>query len=416
MNSEKRNLYPKLIFLAVLFLPLNLTSFEIAFAFFLLATTLLLNNKNFKISKDLITALIPLLLLFVWGILISVFKSIHLFDFGKDAAYFLKPILLIVIGYGTILMIKEKKFLFTSIVYLAVIFAIWHLYKLISYPDLFNTSINTLRNDTGLSNHVELLALMFLLIGFKYPEMAVFEQKRTAIQVLILISISFILYFSRTMWVAIFLLLLTGFGYAKISKKAIKYISIVILLIGGFYIYLYSIEIDRNAPGISTFLYKMKIAPEEIFMPKIDLNDHAALWDHWRAYEAKMAINQMNGWDFAIGRGFGSLVDLHFIAPLNNEGMQYISHLHNGYAFLFYKTGFVGLFLYLLFLGNLYLFTFYSKSTDQNFPLTYFIAAIGVYLMFSSLIITGIYNQNSIYTLVLGGLLALFKKQKQIDL
>lgn len=416
MNSEKRNLFPKLIFLVVLFLPLNLTSFEIAFAFFLFATTLLLNNKKFKISKDLITTLIPLLILFVWGILISAFKSIQLFDFVKDAAYFLKPILLIVIGYGTILMINEKKFLFTSIVYLAVIFAIWHLYKLISYPDLFNTSINTLRNDTGLSNHVELLALMFLLIGFKYPEMAVFEKKKTTIQVLILISISFILYFSRTMWVAIFLLLLTGFGYAKISKKAVKYISIVILLIGGFYIYLYSIEIDRNAPGISTFLYKMKIAPEEIFTPKIDLNDHAALWDHWRAYEAKMAINQMNGWDFAIGRGFGSLVDLHFIAPLNDEGMQYISHLHNGYAFLFYKTGFVGLFLYLLFLGNLYLFTFYSKSTDQNFPLTYFIAAIGVYLMFSSLIITGIYNQNSIYTLVLGGLLALFKKQKQIDL
>jgi len=181
--------------------------------------------------------------------------------------------------------------------------------------------------------------------------MRVFKSSKKTYWVLVLFLISFFLYFSRTMWVAIFLLLIVSFGYAKISLKALKYLGLGALLIGAFYAYLYSTEIAREGEGMQAFLYKMKIAPEEIFTPKIDINDKAALWDHWRAYEAQMAFEQMHGMQHVFGKGFGALVDLHFVAPLNDEGMQYIAHLHNGYALVYYKTGLLGLFTYSLFLA-----------------------------------------------------------------
>lgn len=296
---------------------------------------------------------------------------------------------------------------------MAIVFAIFHLYKMLTYPDLFSTSINTIRTDTGLSNHVELVGLVFLILSFKFTDIQLFKSKKTRYAVLVLLFISFFLYFSRTMWVGILLLLVTSFGYAKISGKALKYVGIGLLFIAGFYIYLFSVEIPRDKPGISAFLYKMKIAPEEIFSPKVDLNNHEALWDHWRAYEAKMAFDQTHGFQHGIGRGFGSLVDLHFVAPLNDEGMRYISHLHNGYAMLYYKTGIVGLLFYILFLLNLYLFTFYKKHGNQNIPIENLIASVGIYLLFSTLIVTGVYNLSDIYLLLLGGLLALYDKNKR---
>jgi len=400
-------------FLLLLFIPLQLVSFELTFAILFILTILLLNRGSQKISGDFITVILFLLILFLIGISTPFFYNYQLWDIAKDVSYFLKPILLLFLGYAFIHNIKDKLFLFKAFVSMAIVFAIFHLYKMLTYPDLFSTSINTIRTDTGLSNHVELVGLVFLILSFKFTDIQLFKSKKTKYAVLVLLFISFFLYFSRTMWVGILLLIVTSFGYAKISGKALKYVGIGLLFIAGFYIYLFSVEIPRDKPGISAFLYKMKIAPEEIFSPKVDLNNHEALWDHWRAYEAKMAFDQTHGFQHGIGRGFGSLVDLHFVAPLNDEGMRYISHLHNGYAMLYYKTGIVGLLFYILFLLNLYLFTFYKKHENQNIPIENLITSVGIYLLFSTLIVTGVYNLSDIYLLLLGGLLALYDKNKR---
>jgi hypothetical protein len=402
----------KILFLLLLIVPLLDTAFEITYSLFFLVSIYELNQKNQKFSTDFITAILPLVLLFLLGLSVSIFHPYAFGDRAKDIAYFSKPILLLYLGYAIIQKIKETTFFFKSFVFLGLAFALLHFYHFITYPNLFSTDINTLRNEIGLSDPLELLALVFLFLSFHYPKIQIFKKKRTTNWVFTILIISFLLYFSRTMWVAIFLLLITSLGYAKISLKGLKYLGLFLLLIGSFYIYLYSIEIKRDEAGISAFLYKMKIAPAEIFSPKIDLNDHAALWDHWRAYEAKMAIDQTEGIQHLIGRGFGSLIDLHFVAPLNDEGMQYISMLHNGYAMLYYKTGIFGLFIYFLFLLNLYLFTFYKKYINAYLPINHLIAALGVYLIFSSLIISGTYNLKDIYLLTLGGLFALYDKNK----
>lgn len=411
MNTINNQWGYKILFGILMIVSIRWPSVEFLIALLILVGIFLLNRKKQKISGDFITAILPLISIFIIGIVLMFFYPYTYWDIGKDTVYFSKPILHLFIGYALVHIIKEKLFIFKAIIYVGIGFAILHIFELLTFPDVFNTSINTLRNNAGLSNHIELIAIVFLSLSLKYPEIQVFENKKSIYQVLVLLLVSFILYFSRTMWVSIFLLLIAAFGYVKISLKGLKYLSLFLLLISSFYLYLYSIEIERDQPGISAFLYKMKIAPEEIFKPKINLEDHAALWDHWRAYEAKMALDQMHGIDHLFGRGFGSLVDLHFVAPLSEDGMRYISHLHNGYALIYYKTGGIGLLFYLIFIVNLYLFTFQKKVELPNSNL---IASIGIYLLFSSLIISGAYNLKDIYLFILGGLLARndFLKQK----
>lgn len=407
------NPYNKFLFLILLLIPLELVSFEVTFALLLIFSIFFLNKRNQEISRDFITVILFLLIIFFWGLILTFFYKYQLWDIGKDVAYFSKPILILFLGYAIIHSIKDKTFFFKAFVYMAIGFAFWHIFKIFSYPDLLKANINELRNATGLSNHVELLGLIFLILSFKFPKIQIFKNKKNTYLVLILLAISFILYFSRTMWVAVFILLLGSFGYAKISLKSIKYLGITIILVSSFYIYLFSINIPRDKPGISAFLYKMKLAPTEIFSPKIDLNNHAALWDHWRAYEAKMAFDQMESFQYFLGRGFGSLVDLHIVAPLNEEGMRYISNLHNGYAMVYYKTGILGLLFYLLFMLNLYLYTFQAMAKNKDIPINNLIAALGIYLIFSTLIITGVYNLKDIYLLALGGLFALYDMHKK---
>jgi O-antigen ligase len=157
-------------------------------------------------------------------------------------------------------------------------------------------------------------------------------------------------------------------------------------------------------------LYKIKIAPEEIFKTKIDRENHKELWDHWRGYEAKRAIALMNenSKSYIFGTGFGSLINLKFKAPVGGEGgMKYISRVHNGYVFVFYKTGLIGLILYFLFLINLYLKIYSKKSSEELYFSNRIIVSISVFYFFSSLIITGIYIPTDAVVFLLGGFLTI---------
>ena len=205
------------------------------------------------------------------------------------------------------------------------------------------------------------------------------------------------------------LLVLAFTGLAKLTKKGFSYLMVLLVAVGIFYAYLYNTDIKRDQPGIQSFLYKIKIAPAEIFVPSKEINEknHAELWDHWRAYEAQRAIGELdeNPINYFMGKGFGSLIDLGFVAPVNEEGMRYIPHIHNGYIYVLYKTGIFALIIYLIFLSFLYLQSYNKSDSVFRKNIQNLIAGIGLFFIFSSLITTGIYNEHEFYMFFLGGFL-----------
>lgn len=362
-----------------------------------------------RFSFGLISLLIMIL---ITGVISSFFYQKNLFDWFKDILYFSKPILGILLGYFLVKKINNKKFFLKALIYTSFLFAIYHILTVFITTDFSTDSINTIRNKNGLASPLELLALIILISSYRFDYLKVINRRKKIL--IFTLVLSLILYFSRTMVVAFIIMLLAVNDYTKLTTKGFKYGISLMILIGLFYFYLFSIDLKRNQPGIESFLYKIKIAPSEIFSPtkNIDIKNHKNLWDHWRAYESNLAYMQMkeNPISFLNGYGFGSLVDLKFVAPLNEKGMRFIPLLHNGYVNTLFKTGFLGLFFYISFLLLLYLQSYKNKNYKDEKIIRNLVSAIGLYFIFTSLIITGIYNLEEKYSLILGGFLFLLSK------
>ena len=360
-----------------------------------------------KVSLEFFTNLVFLIIIFFIGLLSSFLQSKIFYDFIKDFIYFIVPILSLISGYFVAKKLNSFTIFLKMIIYLTTLFSLFHILSILIQIDFVNSSVSDIRKVGGLSNIIEVFVLVILIGSYSHDNLDVIKKNFFKKTILIIVFTSFILYFSRTMFVSFFILTLSIYGFLKITSKGVKYLILVLLFFTLFYTYLFSANLDRSKPGLESFLYKMKIAPSEIFTPirKIDPNNHAFLWDHWRAYEATMAIDQINTIPtFLIGKGFGSLIDLKFKVFLGDSKMRYIPSIHNGYVFVFFKTGIIGLIFHLLFLINLYLYVYYKSRSKEEMVINYLISGIGVHFLFTSLIINGIYNIEELFVFILGAL------------
>jgi len=399
------------ISLALLLLaPLIILSIEINILMILFFTLFILVDGNKKYSKELPNIIFPLLAILLISIFSSFYYSSKTFDVIKDFFFLLKPILHILLGYYFVSKLENKSFVFLLIIYSATFFALLHLFKTGAFLSREGFDINLLRNFAGRGNAIEIFATVLLFSKKGNELFSIKSRHKRLIKLIILVS--FIFYFSRTTTVSVIILFLAINGYLTITRKGLTYMAWFLVFVSLFYAYLFSITIERDDNKISGFFYKLKIAPSEIFTSaKIDVNDHVDLWDHWRAYEAQKAIEQLGDTAFSVGlitgKGVGSLVDLGFVAPLNEEGMQYITTLHNGYTFIMYKSGILGLIFYLLFLLVIYLQVYKSNDNFKAIIINNLLSGIAVYYVFTTLIVTGIYNPRDFGGIFLGAFLYL---------
>lgn len=415
-KSNNKITLHKIMFVILLLSPFIFKTVEFVFFVMLLSLVIAFTTCGLKFSKSFLNILLPLLFIFFISLFSALFGKFKIVDFIKDFIYIFKPIALMLLGYLLIKRIGDQRFFLISIIYAGTLLALFHIsIILINYDEIMSIDINVLRTRYGRDNFLELIALLFLILNYKLPILNINYKK---VLFFILVT-SFVLYFSRTMLIIILLLGLSFSGYTRITRKGIKYFGTFLILVLGLYAYLFSIEIDRDNEGtLSKFMYKLKIAPAEIFLTEIDVNNHAELWDHWRGYEVLKAVESLNNdgplsWVF--GRGFGSTVDLGFKAPLDEEGegMRFISLLHNAYGFILYKSGVLGLLSFLLFLLILYYRPILHGQLELN-RINNIILGFSFFYLISTLVISGIYNPRDNLTLILGGII--FLRDHQIKL
>lgn len=361
--------------------------------------------EKVTVSKSFANKILPLMLLFFIGFLGTIFYKHQIYNVTKDVFHSIKPVLGIGIGYLFYKKINNTRLFIKGIVITALISAVIHFLMLTISGNLFTGSLNSIR-EFNKDNFLELFSLFFMGYYKKFQGENLYKSKITFRIIFCFILASSFLYLSRTMIVSAVAIAITVYGYTAITTKSLKIIGAGIVSVLLLYAYLFSIKLDRNQEGFEAFLYKVKIAPSEIFEFKVDRENHAQLWDHWRGYEASRAFHLMsqNPSSYVFGSGHGSLVNLKFYAPLSGDkkGMKFISELHNGYAYVFYKTGVIGIFLYLFFLFNIYNSIHGRKDIYNVFK-----SAIGLFYFFTTLTITGIYNAGDVIIFVLGGLIAL---------
>ena len=410
MNTSK---FYSSLFVLVLLLQLYLPSFELNL---LIQLTILLSYFILEKITFSITFFKQLLLLtgiLLMGCLGTLLYKYEPYNIVKDIAHFLKPIIGLLTGYFFYRRINDLRLFIKTVVIAGVISAIIHFIIIGLFVDFGSGRIESIRKFTR-DNFLELFALFFIACNARFQKDKLFKSTITLYAVVAILTFSSILYFSRTMIVVAIIMGLTMFGYTKATTRTIKIAGALILAIGLLYSYLYSSNIRRGRPGVEGFLYKVKMAPEEILKTKVNRENHKKLWDHWRGYEAGRAVALMNKnpSSYVFGTGHGSLVDLKFLAPLTGDkkGMRYISELHNGYIYILYKTGIIGIILYLLLLGKWYK-KIYGELSFANVA----ISATGIIFLITTLTITGIYNTRDIIIFILGGLLYFAERSNPDD-
>ncbi|AWH84450.1 hypothetical protein HYN59_04655 [Flavobacterium album] len=392
------------VFVAVLFCQLYLPSFKVniylqIFAVFLF---LFLEYGKLIVSTFFLKQLAVLVGIMGLGFIGTMVFRHSMVNILKDIFHFMKPVVGLLIGYLYFRKINNFRVFVKTIVVSGIISAAIHFFVIAFYVKNLG-AIESIR-EFSKDNFLELFALFFLIYYKKFEGTPIIENRKYAKAASVLLFFSCFLYFSRTMIVVAIILLLSIYGFTRITRKTIQILGIVLLVLGLLFAYLYTADIKRSNKGFEAFLYKIKNAPAEIFETRINTENHAELWDHWRGYEAKRAIaliKEKPG-SLIFGTGHGSLVNLKFYAPLtdDNKGLRYISELHNGYVYILYKTGIIGLFMYLLIMARWYIFIYARK----NF-MTILISAIGLIYFISTITITGVYNARDIIIFILGALL-----------
>jgi hypothetical protein len=389
------------IFAILLLLQLYVNSFKFNILLQIFSLFIYFLFEKQTVSLGFLKKIMPLFYLFLIcfvGMFIHKYDSYNII---KDITHFIKPLFGIFIGYFFYKKINNFKLFVQTIVITSFISSIIHFGIIVSLKNIVNVS--DIREYTR-DNFVELFGLFFFMFYKKFQNEQLFRSRIVSNIIFISLLISCILYFSRTMIVMSLIIIFTVYGYTIITKKTIKIGLGLLGFVSLLYVFLFSVNIQRNRSGVESFLFKIKIAPAEIFKTHIDRDNHADLWDHWRGYEAERAFSllQENPSGYLFGLGYGSLVNLKFYAPLSGDkkGMKFISELHNGYMYVLYKTGIIGLFLYLFFLFQLYV----KIYSNKNFT-SVFLSAIGLSIFISTLVIGSLFNGNPTVLFLLGGLL-----------
>lgn len=366
-------------------------------------------SKMHKFYKTLLNVLLPLIVIISIAIFSSIFYNPTFYDVARDFLYLSKPLLAIYFGCYLALNFKDKNWVLKILILYCFFTSIIHIYTiLINLEGKWNTTL--IRTIGGKGSEFEAFVFSFFLCFLRKKEFNLFSKRFNKLFFAI-VSISICLYLSRTTFIAVILFLISFYGLTHVTKKQVIYLFGVLVFFVSFMISLQFMNIKRGATGIESFFYKLKMAPGEIFDSDINTSDHSQLWDNWRAYEVKKSFDTMKSEEsilpYISGMGIGSLVNLGFEVPLGREDMQYIPHIHNGYAYVFFKSGLVGLFLLFVWLFSLYAFIYKRAESRRVIMYNKIISGLGLYLFFSTLVITGIYNLGFNLSLTIGLILGL---------
>lgn len=368
-----------------------------------------------QISSSVALLLLTLFGLVLIGSITVLSPENDYYFFFKDLIYFLRPIAIVASGYFITMQLKDKKTFLNILVLMGFYFAFMHLLKMGVNFTKIPADTTRLRTYFGRYNHVESIALIIIIcvrdLPMKRTRYKFFYQAMVACLI-----ISFLFYFSRTMIFVVIAMSLGYYGYLKLNKKSAIVLGGLFIIGAIFVAFLstYEPEVENGVEKVS-FFAKLKNSFDESFSLKnVDVTslDRRLLWKHWRAYEAHKVYGEVAEEKLWLtGEGFGSTVDIGFEAKLDGEMTQHLSITHNGFAYLYLKTGILGLILYFLMVLYLYSFAYVHGKNKEQVIGNNLLVACTFYILISSFVVTGIFKPYDMATLIIGGAFAL----KQIN-
>lgn len=395
------------ISLVLLVVFLSTYSIELSFLTSILVLVLSISNK---INSNLLFSVILITLVAIVGFISSLGLKYPFYDVLKDIIYFIRPITILLASYFVVKCVKSKHYVFNVVIYVALFFAIKHLAIILLNIGEIDSYIY-LRGLGGKQNHIEIVALIFLFFTpFRIPFKS-YDKLISPVITFIIFS-SFVLYLSRTMYVVLFIFFLGHKGYLFLNKRLIKglFIFAILSIIVG--VSISNVDISRDSTGVKAFIYKTQNSFSELFETfdtKKILKDRRFLWEHWRAYEAQKALEQINengikAW--LMGLGFGAQIYLDTYVFLDGKRFTEVPSIHNGLINIIFKTGIIGFVFYVLFIIYIYINNQKFGHKGSNILFNKLLVATSLYMFFNSFVISGFFRPGEFSMFLYGILIA----------
>lgn len=350
-------------------------------------------KKAIKINLYLISIF---MIGFSVGMIQLAINSYNLRDFVRDISMFFTPI--IYITYG--IYVRHNKNIdidniYAAIIKASIIIEVRHLF-LIFFNIQTILSGGSIRGIGGGGSYITTIAIIILLF---YKNNTFSNSLNKKINKYVLISfllILFVCYLSRTHIV----ILLIGVLINIFVTKKIKYNQIIGLIV----------FIAISAPIVINIIPKDTLNEfiNKTFNSFNEISSDLEYWtqksinDNWRGYEVyrtKELFKEANPSEVLFGFGFGKRVDLNISIYLGKELFTSIPILHNGYYYILLKTGIIGLIIYIIFFIKMALKN-YKQIYSDNFD-SKLLCIISLSILFSTLVVSGIYNKGSIFVFCL---------------
>ncbi len=394
------NILYQILFLACVTIP-YLNHYELTFAVWSI-TALITIQKNYSLSILKIVSFFVLILLVAFAS--SITETFSNYEFIRDFAYLMKPILGLLVGYQLCKgFIKSP---FELLVYVGVFIASVHLLIILySFAFLPVDSMHQLRGHAGYFSDFEVYAMIFLIF---HKEFNLNLSRKYIQRFSLLVGFSIFMYLARSNFIQLGVLFLALKGYFELNKKSITIVATSILVILSAYWAIVAYNPDRGAKGLEALLFKIKNSPNEAFKTRVNKDDWKDFNDNYRSYENILTLRQVpqGGWKpILFGEGLGSSIDLKKKVWLHTSMMRYIPFLHNGFMTIFLKAGLLGVIILIFSIGFLLK---HQKSADPLVSnINLLLLGTGVYLVLSYWVFMGFYFTVDTKSLVVGLLFAM---------
>jgi len=275
------------------------------------------------------------------------------YDVFKDVWYVGKSIMAVMLGYLLMRRIRDMALFVWLVLLAAVLISLVQLYELFSEPAVLDRSLREIRQETGIGYILSALGAGIVFELRRYKFISLPGGLVTWMLIFGVCIAATALSFSRTQWVTLFLVVLVLRGLRGRSWFIpIMVGTLAIALVLG----LESEIPESEKTGINaTLLGKTVYSINEIVVSDYSREDD--IHKNWRGYETYRALQTYtNGsyWEYVVGRGLGTSVDLGLYMKLGGVKQRYAPVLHNGFMYALVKTGIVGLALYLWWFTRLY--------------------------------------------------------------
>lgn len=347
---------------------------------------LIIRSKSFSLKAILIK--LNFLILIFFSSIISTIVNLNqllLVNILRDFFYYMNPIIFILIGYFVSLNYSTSERVLVVFIKYSIVSSILSFLSF-SFSPTFD--MNTLRVHFNYFN-------LNALIGF----FALFElRNKLKINIhlvyflLLLLSLSTLLTFSRTMYLVFFVCFVL-FVFRKANFKKILGFSLSFSLVTGFVVFF----IYSSQPYYFNEIIMKTMRSLVEINPTLEWNSFNIV-NNWRGFENYSAINEISTYNFfelIFGKGFGHEIyvgKLSYLVNINSTG--YIFFLHNGYLNIIVKSGFLSFISFILF--NLFILfqTKYKNFRKKIIEIEIFRIFI-IILPLITLVVTGIFSPNS---------------------